>query len=365
IENEASLAELDEADIDIAVVDGTFMTDFKYLVPHRLGVPFVSVSDFFDPWHTGVPWLPSFTPYWLLPYSHEMNFLERMKNTALYFYVRLVGISPKVSPEIVAKYSEFGSFSSPDEISAKSKLWILTSDPVLDYPKPMMPNMIEAGGISTKPAKPLDPMWTKMFQRSAGDIVLVSFGSVVSSFPEETATKLLTAFGQLKQTVIFRFKNKDELTIPANVVISDWLPQNDLLANPNIKVFVTHCGNSGQFEAVYHGVPMIAMPIFGDQFYNAQRVHYRGYGIFVDTFNFQPDDLVSAINRVSHDPSYKQRIVKASEIFRDRPETPVQRAVSGIEHILKHGGDHLQSHSSKMPLHQFLLLDVLAAALLC
>ncbi|ELU08030.1 hypothetical protein CAPTEDRAFT_83453, partial [Capitella teleta] len=318
-----------------------------------------------DPWNNGVPWLPSFTPFAFLPYSHEMNFMERLKNTAYFVSITLFGISPKLSPEIVQRYSQYGSFSSLGEISAKSKLWILTSDPVLDYPKPMMPNMIEAGGISTKPAKPLDVTWTDVLQKSVKGVVLVSFGSVVSNFPEEIATKLLTAFGRLEQTVIFRFNNKDELTIPANVVISDWIPQNDLLANPNTKVFVTHCGNSGLYEAVFHGVPMIAMPVAGDGFHNAKRVVYRGYGIFVDAFNFQADDLVSAINRVAKDPSYKQRIAKASMIFRDRPETPVQRAVSGVEHILKYGGDHLLSHSSKMPLHQLLMLDILVVTLLC
>ncbi|ELU15116.1 hypothetical protein CAPTEDRAFT_142909, partial [Capitella teleta] len=100
---------------------------------------------------------------------------------------------------------------------------------------------------------------------------------------------------------------------------------------------------SGQFEALYRGVAMVAMSIYGDQFYNTKRIDYRSYGIYAEAFIFQPDDLVVAISRVSQDPSYKQRIANASKISRDCPETSAQGAVSGVEHMLKHGGDPLQS----------------------
>ena len=63
--------------------------------------------------------------------------------------------------------------------------------------------------------------------------------------------------------------NKHNLDIPSNVYISDWLPQNDLLGHPGVQVFVTHCGNNGQFEALYHGVPFVSRrPVY---------VHHGGH----------------------------------------------------------------------------------------
>jgi UDP:flavonoid glycosyltransferase YjiC (YdhE family) len=45
-----------------------------------------------------------------------------------------------------------------------------------------------------------------------------------------------------------------------NVLFLPWLPQNDLLGHPKTKLFITHCGKNGIFEALYHGIPMIGFP---------------------------------------------------------------------------------------------------------
>ncbi len=52
----------------------------------------------------------------------------------------------------------------------------------------------------------------------------------------------------------------------------NWLPQNDLLAHPNVRAFLSHAGINSQYESAFHGCPMIAMPCLGDQYANADRV---------------------------------------------------------------------------------------------
>ncbi len=69
-------------------------------------------------------------------------------------------------------------------------------------------------------------------------------------------------------------------------------------AHPLIKVFVYHCGLNGIWEAVYHGVPMVAIPLFGDQFDNAQRVVSRGMGVKLDITTLTSDELAKAIGIV-------------------------------------------------------------------
>jgi len=49
-----------------------------------------------------------------------------------------------------------------------------------------------------------------------------------------------------------------------------WLPQNDLLGHPATRAFLTHGGIHSLYEAVYHAVPMVVVPIGADQPDNAR-----------------------------------------------------------------------------------------------
>ncbi|PVD18326.1 hypothetical protein C0Q70_20875 [Pomacea canaliculata] len=66
------------------------------------------------------------------------------------------------------------------------------------------------------------------------------------------------------------------------ILTSSWIPQNDLLAHPNTRMFVSHCGKNGQYEALFHAVPVVATPLFADQFYNAERMRVKGFAETVD-----------------------------------------------------------------------------------
>ncbi len=67
-----------------------------------------------------------------------------------------------------------------------------------------------------------------------------------------------------------RYPHSEPKHIPKNVKLLKWLPQNDLLGHVKTKLFITHSGGSSQFEALYHGVPMVMFPMFSEQHYNAQ-----------------------------------------------------------------------------------------------
>jgi len=147
--------------------------------------------------------------------------------------------------------------------------------------------------------------------------------------------------------------------IPKNVLLSDWLPQNDILGHSNTKLFLTHCGANGQFEALYNAVPMIAFPLFGDQFHNALRAESLGIGCTLNIHIFTSDELVETIKDILSNSSYRENIARRSAIFRGQRETPRERAVWWIEHIIHHGGSHLHSWALDMPWYEYLMLDIL------
>ena len=89
---------------------------------------------------------------------------------------------------------------------------------------------------------------------------------------------------------------------PKNVFISKWLPQDDVLAHPNIKLFISHCGLGGVVEAKYHAVPIVAVPMFADQNGNAANVEKDGWGITLDLATITENSLMNAIKEILGKP---------------------------------------------------------------
>jgi glucuronosyltransferase len=98
-----------------------------------------------------------------------------------------------------------------------------------------------------------------------------------------------------------------------------WMPQNDILGHPKTKLFITHCGSNGQYEAVYHGVPMLGIPMFADQGWNCARAKNKGISLCLDLLTFTADDLYDAIRELVDNATYRSNIRRLSDIFRDEP----------------------------------------------
>jgi len=75
----------------------------------------------------------------------------------------------------------------------------------------------------------------------------------------------LKVFGSLKQRVLWKFEDESIGKLPENIMIRKWLPQADILAHPNVKVFITHGGLFGTQEGVHYAVPMLGIPFYCDQ----------------------------------------------------------------------------------------------------
>ena len=91
-------------------------------------------------------------------------------------------------------------------------------------------------------------------------------------------------------------------SLKPNIKAVKWLPQNDLLAHKDIKAFVSHVGHNSLYETAYHGVPVVAFPLFSDQFANAEKAEQFGLGIAVDHETTDAEQLSEAIERVINEP---------------------------------------------------------------
>ncbi|XP_037385304.1 UDP-glucuronosyltransferase 2B31-like isoform X4 [Talpa occidentalis] len=265
-------------------------------------------------------------------------------------------------------YSEvLGRPTTIYEIIGKAEIWLVRNYWDFEYPRPLLPNFEFIGGLHCKPAKPL-PKEMEEFAQSSGEngIVVFSLGSMVSNMPEERANVIASALAQIPQKVLWKFDGKKPDALGTNTRLYKWLPQNDLLGHPKTKAFITHGGSNGIYEAIYHGVPMVGIPLFLDQPDNIAHMTHKGAAVALDLRKMTSTDLLNALKTVINDPSYKENAMKLSRIHHDRPMKPLDRAVFWIEFVMRNkGAKHLRPASHHLTWVQYHSLDVIGFLLAC
>lgn len=136
-------------------------------------------------------------------------------------------------------------------------------------------------------------------------VVYFSFGSVVKAtfLPKDEVEMFLRNLGQLKQKVLWKWESDDLPELPPNVIVSKWFPQVDILGHPNCVLFITHGGIHSTEEAVYYGVPMLAISIFGDQLYNSIMMETRGAAIRLKYTELTEQKFSNSLNKILNDKS--------------------------------------------------------------
>lgn len=287
---------------------------------------------------TQCPMPLSYVPRELSAFSDVMTFGERLRNHIWhleerlfchYFVKRALEIASEIFQTKVTAY----------DLYSQASVWLLRTDFVLDYPKPVMPNMIFIGGINCHEGKPL-PKEFEAYVNASGEhgIVVFSLGSMVSEIPEQKAMEIADALGKIPQTVLWRYTGPAPPNLAKNTKLVKWLPQNDLLGHPKARAFITHSGSHGIYEGICNGVPMVMMPLFGDQMDNAKRMETRGAGVTLNVLEMTSKDLENALNTVIKDKSYKENIMRLSSLHKDRPIEPLDLAVFWVEFVMRHKG---------------------------
>jgi glucuronosyltransferase len=75
-----------------------------------------------------------------------------------------------------------------------------------------------------------------------------------------------------------------------------------IAGHPKTKAFITHGGANGVYEAIHHGIPMVGIPLFGDQPDNIVRMKAKGAAVRLDFTTMSTTDLLNALETVINDP---------------------------------------------------------------
>ncbi|XP_060049378.1 uncharacterized protein LOC103111223 [Erinaceus europaeus] len=309
---------------------------------------------------TACPKPMSYVPRTMSQYSDHMTFLQRVKNL-------LVAASESFLCNVV--YSPYTALASEflqrevtlHDLLSSASIWLLRNEFTSYYPRPIMPNMAFVGGINCEDQKPLVQEFEAYINASGEHgIVVFSLGSMVSEIPEKKAMEIADALGRIPQTVLWRYTGPRPSNLAKNTILVKWLPQNDLLGHPKTRAFITHAGSHGIYEGICNGVPMVMMPLFGDQMDNAQRMVSRGAGVSLNVLHMTSDDIANALKTVINDESYKENIMRLSSLHKDRPIEPLDLAVFWVEFVMRHkGAPHLRPAAHDLTWYQYHSLDVI------
>src|SRR3954447_24315156 len=167
------------------------------------------------------------------------------------------------------------------------------------------------------------------FEAGDGKLIYLSLGSLGSA-DVELMQRLIDTLGATDYRVIVSLgPQHDELRLADNMVGEEFLPQTRIL--PLVDMVVTHGGNNRVTECFGAGKPMVVLPLFWDQYDNAQRVHETGFGIRLDTYGHEPEQLTGTIERLLADERLRVRLEWSSERLATRPGT--EQAADLIEGI--------------------------------
>jgi 2-hydroxyacylsphingosine 1-beta-galactosyltransferase len=237
-------------------------------------------------------------------------------------------------------------------------------DIAVGYPQPLMPNTIAIGDIAAgRPSLPLPEQLEKFLHAATRGVIVLAFGSYFDYIPDGAAHKFCDAFEKLESDgirVLWKSSRSDLCAGIGNVQVTRWIPQNDLLADKRVILFISHGGFNGLIEAVYHAKPVIVFPLVADQSANANAAVKNGYGIRMDIGDFTADLLLENINRILSDRKYKENAERWSSILRDRRDTAAERVSRAVEHVIKYGDSHLRSGAFELNVLQFFMFDVYA-----
>ena len=284
-------------------------------------------------------------------------------------YVRIMSCNPLEAPgsEIPPAYSglpasdrsEWASFRAEYDRTHR-EVWESFNAWVLEQGAPPLPDLefvhtSDHANLYVFPeeadytdARPLDATWHRMdssvretdehyvvppevADRPEGSaLIYLSLGSLGSA-DVDLMKRLVDVLGRTPHRfIVSKGPQASEYELADNMVGAEFLPQTTLI--PQVDAVITHGGNNTTTEAMHFGKPMILLPLFWDQYDNAQRMHELGFGVRLATYAFTEDEMHAALATVL-DPAKQAELTAVGE--RVRARDGLRRGADVIEQVAR------------------------------
>jgi MGT family glycosyltransferase len=169
-----------------------------------------------------------------------------------------------------------------------------------------------------------------MADRPAGTgLIYLSLGSLGSADVELMRRLVAVLADTPHRYIVSKGPQHADYELAPNMWGAEFLPQTRIV--PQVDVVITHGGNNTTTEAFHFGKPMIVLPLFWDQYDNAQRVDETGFGVRLATYTFEAAELTRAIERLLADADLRGRMARTGAEIQERDG--VAKAADAIESV--------------------------------
>jgi MGT family glycosyltransferase len=165
-----------------------------------------------------------------------------------------------------------------------------------------------------------------------GSLIYLSLGSLGSADVElmRRLVDVLSRTGH--RYIVSKGPRAEEFDLAGNMWGEARVPQTSII--PEVDLVITHGGNNTVTESLHFGKPMVVLPLFWDQYDNAQRMHELGYGVRLATYDFSDDELTGAVDGLLADETLRSSLGALGDRIRDAGG--VSHAADLIEAVGRH-----------------------------
>lgn len=303
-------------------------------------------------------------------HDRDMTFHERWQSLKLYVKMKLF-----TRPKYRKVYNELINEHFPsveknvDELEENMRLLLLNTSPVMGYSRAMLPNAIQIGSMHIEPPKRIkSDIIQKFLDDSVEGVVVVNLGNLIQSKDLSLDLKLtlMTTIQKSSLRFVWKYEDSDLDDKLSNLLTVKRIhQQSDVLAHPNVKLFITHGGKLSVEEAIDRAVPMIVIPSTAQETSNALRLEKRSVALHLDLCKVTGNNLGDAIHNVTNNGTVYRNIATLRTMINDRPMSGREAAVWWTEYIIRHRKNAIFDYPGKhVPFYIRYGLDFIVVAVI-
>ncbi|ETN61163.1 UDP-glucuronosyltransferase [Anopheles darlingi] len=314
----------------------------------------------------GNPNHPIGYPSIFMPFSEDLSLLQRISSVLFTVWYRFYYYTEEIPAQNAIAISNFGdTISDLRQIEQNADLLLINCHQVLGNVRPVGPATVHLGGIHQRASaagqrRRLPDELSLFLEQSDSPIAYVNlaapFGGLAGRARIE---KLVKTLEQLEVASVWSLnENSVPINTSARIYQSYSVPQEDVLAHPKVRLFITDGGQINIEDAIQHRVPVVGISYSTSyEHYLRQIAKYEAGVISLIDFETQ-STIMDKLRDVFTIERYQDNMNRLQRLVNDQPQTSMERAVWWIEYVARNGGAQ-QLRMRQLTWFEYLMIDVL------